>query len=171
MKFTSLLLCITLCFCSVFSFVSCSKEMPSTSSVLSNIIGCEIGLPSGNIYLSDAPEGSENYTDSSLIAALYGEGNSSKPIESSEWIEFAIFLSNTNHPCEFGVFLCNSSKSATDTSKMLCRRLDTLRNSWSDTTYSDYTDNASVIVSGNFCFLLISSDIKQSRNAALSAIK
>lgn len=168
LKIISVLLCFAVCICTIFSFASCSKYSPSTSSVLQNLIDCEIGLPSGNIYLSEAPEGSANYTNDSLIASLYGDG--SKPVESDEWIEFAIFLSNTHHPCEFGVFLCKSAQAASDTSKMLCRRLDTLKNSWSGTKYASYTDNASVTVSGNFCFLLISSDTKQAKSTALSAI-
>lgn len=168
MKVISLLLCFAVCIFAVFPLTSCTKCPPSTSSVLQKLIECEIGLPCGNVYLSEAPEGSENYTDDSLIGSLYGDG--STPAESGEWIEFAIFLSSAHHPCEFGVFLCKSAQAASDTSKMLCRRLDTLKNSWSGTSYASYTDNASVIISGNFCFLLISSDSKQAKNTALSAI-
>ena len=167
-KFLIFSLCVILLCSSAVYFSSCSKEAASTKDVLAAVIAAEVGLPSGNIYLSDAPKGDKRYTDSSLLASLYGNG--SAPVECGEWVEFAIFLSSAKHPCEFAVFLCESSQSVSDTAKMLCRRLDLLKTAWSDTEYSSYTQNARVTVSGNFCFFIVSSDADAAQKAALSLI-
>ena len=166
-KSFTLFLCAVI-LCGAVCLTSCSQKSATAQSVLYAMMTAEIGLPSGNVYLSDAPEGDNGYTSDSLLAALYGDG--SAPVESGEWLEFAIFLSGAKHPCEFGVFLCESAQSASDTGKMLCRRLDILKTAWSGTEYSSYVDNASVCVSGNFCILIISSDASSARKAAMTLI-
>ena len=151
-KILVLILCISiLCAC----LSSCSRQPPAAKSVLSRLLQTEIDLPSGQVYLSSSPEGDKSYIPDSLVASLYGGG--SMPREYDDWVEFAIFLSSS-HPCEFAVFLCDSPQSALDTSKTLCSRLTTLKNFWSDSQYSFYTENAEVIISGNFCVLVVSSD-------------
>lgn len=164
-KFLIFILCITLLCPSCLS--SCSRQPPSAKSILSSLIENEINLPSGRIYMSDAAEGEDGYTSDSLIASLYGGG--SLPPECSDWIEFAIFLSSS-HPCEFGVFLCDSAQSALDTSKTLCCRLSSLKSFWDGSEYSDYTSNAEVIISGNFCVLIISSDTTAAKKSLKSLI-
>ncbi len=163
-KFLILILCITiLCTC----LSSCSRQTPSAQSVLSRLLETEINLPSGQVYLSTSLEGEASYVSSSLLAALYGGG--SEPKEYDDWVNFAIFLSSS-HPCEFAVFLCDSPQSALDTSKTLSSRLTTLKNFWSDSQYSFYTDNAEVIISGNFCILIVSSDTTAAKKALKSLI-
>ncbi len=151
-NFLILILCISiLCVCTC----SCSQQPPSVQSILYRLIEAEIDLPSGQVYLSSSSEGDESYVSDSLLCALYGGG--SMPKEYDDWVEFAIFLSSS-HPCEFAVFLCDSPQSALDTSKVLSSRLTTLKNFWSGSEYSSYTDNAEVIISENFCVLVVSSD-------------
>lgn len=164
-KFLIIILCITL-LCPI-CLSACAGEMPSAEKILSSLVQNEINLPSGQVYLSTSPEGEESYVPRSLLCALYGGG--SLPPEHNDWIEFAIFLSRS-HPCEFAVFLCDSPQSALDTSKTLCSRLTTLRNFWRDSQYSSYTDNAEVIISGNFCILIISSDTAAAKKNLKSLI-
>ncbi len=157
-------LCVTiLCAC----LSSCSRQPPSAQYVLSSLLKTEIDLPSGQVYLSTSSEGEASYVSSSLLAALYGGG--SEPKEYDDWVEFAIFLSSS-HPCEFAVFLCDSPQSALDTSKTLSSRLTTLKNFWSDSQYSSYTDNAEVIISENFCVLIVSSDTTAAKKTLKSLI-
>ncbi len=146
---------------------SCEKNMPSTEKILSSLIQNEINLPSGQVYLSKSPKGEDSYVTDSLISSLYGGG--SMPPEHNDWIEFAIFLSSS-HPCEFAVFLCDSAQAALDTSKTLCSRLTALKNFWEGSQYSSYTDNAEVIISGNFCVLIISSDTVAAKKTLKSLI-
>lgn len=165
--FSVLCLILTLSLC-LICLCSCFCDNPSAKDVLAALTAAEIGLPAGNIYLSDAPEGSENYTSSSLLCALYGGGGI--PKEHTGWIEFAIFLSRGEIPCELAVFLCSSPTSASDTAKMLCIRLDTLRHAWKKTPYSDRLNAAEIIISGNLCLMLVSSDVSAAKKTALSLI-
>lgn len=160
---TCVLICMLIC-------VICTSCAPRTTPHAENVLLCmlesEKDLPSGRIYTSNAAEGDSKHTPNSLLSALYGEG--SMPVESGEWIEYAIFLSNTNCPCELAVFLCNSPQSALDTSKMLCRRLDTLKTGHKNGNYNAYMDNAAVTVSNNYCIFIISSDTPNAKKHALS---
>ncbi len=163
-NFLILILCISiLCAC----VCSCSQQPPSAEGILSHLLQTEIDLPSGQVYLSGSPEGEESYVSDSLLCALYGGG--SMPKEYDDWVEFAIFLSSS-HPCEFAVFMCDSPQSALDTSKTLCSRLTSLKNFWSDSQYSSYTDNAEVIISGNICVLIVSSDTTAAKRLLKSII-
>ncbi len=163
-KVLIIILCATvLCAC----LSSCSRQPPSAQYVLSGLLQTEINLPSGQVYLSTSPEGESSYVSDALLCALYGGG--SMPKEHDDWVEFAIYLSNS-HPCEFAVFLCDSPQSALDTSKTLCSRLTTLKNFWGDSEYSSYTESAEVVISGNFCVLIISSDTTAAKKALKSLI-
>lgn len=164
-KFLIVILCIML-LCTV-CLSSCSQQPPSAQSILSRLLKTEIDLPSGQVYLSNSPEGERSCVPHSLLCALYGGG--SMPKEYDDWVEFAIFLSSS-HPCEFAVFLCDSPQSALDTSKTLCARLTTLKNFWDDSEYSSYTNNAEVIISGNFCVLIVSSDTSTAKKTLKSLI-
>lgn len=152
-KILIVIICITLLCAGCLS--SCSRQSPSAKNILSRLLETEIDLPSGQVYLSTSSEGNESYVSDSLLCALYGGG--SMPNEYDDWLDFAIFLSSS-HPCEFAVFLCDSPQSALDTSKTLCTRLTTLKNFWSGSEYSSYTENAEVVILENFCILIISSD-------------
>ena len=163
-NFLILILCISmLCAC----LCSCSRQTPSAKKILSRLLETEIDLPSGQVYLSTSTEGDKSYIPHSMLCALYGDG--SMPKEYADWLDFAIYLSSS-HPCEFAVFLCDSPQAALDTSKTLCSRLTTLKNFWSGSEYSSYTENAEVLISGNFCILIISSDTTAAKKALKSLI-
>lgn len=153
----------------IFLFISCSKTLPSSEYILNELIGAEKNRPDGKIHLSNAAEGDISYTSPELLASVYGE-NGDIPEICSQWVEFAFFLSSAPHPCEFAVILCRDADSASDTSKLLCRRLDTLKNAWKDTKYSSYTDLGIVVVKENFCALIISSDAEALQKTFLSAV-
>lgn len=163
MKKTLILLLIPLFFC-----FSCSKTLPSSEYILTSLLAAEKNLPDGKAYLSTAREGEQYYTSPDLLASLYGE-NGEIPKICTQWVEFAFFLSSAPHPCEFTVILCRDANAVSDTSKLLCRRLDTLKNAWKDTEYSAYVENGRVVVKENFCALIISSDVETLQKTFLDA--
>ena len=165
-KFFCVFVCILLAFSTL---TGCSHELPNTAEVLYAMTDAETCLPAGRIYLSGAPEGSENFVPDSLLLAMYGEGKA--PAESEGWIEFALFAPSGKHPCEMAVFLCRDNASSIDTGKMLCRRLDAIKHAWADTEHSAYVNDAEVVISKNFCVLIVSSDTEAVKNAAMSLIK
>ena len=150
-----------------FSFVACGKaEKPDCRDILSAMTDAEVGLPSGRIYSMSAMRGDEEYLSEHLINSLYGDG--STPVMADGWIDRALFLSTSAHPCEFAVILCDSEDTATDTARLLCRRLDAIRTAKGAGEYVKLTENATVTVIGNYALLIISSDTE---NAIKSASK
>ena len=152
---------------SILLFQSCATSSSHTCrEILDKIIESEVGLPAGRIYSLTSSEESDEYLSSSLILALYG-GEALSDI-SSGWIDCAIFLPYSSHPCEFAVFLCRDSDIATDTARLLCSRLDKIRVAKDSEQYSAMLRDAAVTVKGNYVFLIISSD---SENAIRQASK
>ena len=152
-----------------FTFSSCAeREMPSCRDVLGEIIAAEIGLPAGRVYSSKADEGEDEYLPDSLVKVLYGNG--SRPVMADGWLDIALFLPSSSHPCEIAVFLCNSEDTATDTARMLLRRLDTLRTAKGDNELVSYFDTATVTVMRNYVLLLISSDVESAVKTAAKII-
>ena len=152
---------------SLFSVSSCTRsENPDCRDILSAIISSEIGLPSGKIYSARAESGEEEYLSDHLVNSLYGNGK--EPVMADGWIDIAIFLPSSAHPCEFAVILCDSEDTATDTARLLCRRLDAIRTAKGAGEYAKLTENATVTVIGNYALLIISSDTE---NAIKSASK
>ena len=152
---------------SLFSISSCTRsENLDCRDILSAIISSEIGLPSGEIYSARAEIGEEEYLSDHLVNSLYGNGK--EPVMADGWIDIAIFLPSSAHPCEFAVILCDSEDTATDTARLLCRRLDAIRTAKSEGEYARLTENATVTVIGNYALLIVSSDTE---NAIKSASK
>lgn len=153
----------------LFTFSSCAEwEMPSCRDVLGEIIAAEIGLPAGRVYSSKADEGEDEYLPDSLVNVLYGNG--SRPVMADGWLDIALFLPSSSHPCEIAVFLCNSEDTATDTARMLLRRLDTLRTANGDSELVSYFDTATVTVMRNYVLFLISSDVESAVKTAAKII-
>ncbi len=153
-KFVLLILILA---AAAFNLSSCSqKERVPCRDVLGEILKNEVGIPSGRVYSLCADEGEAEFTPESLINSLYGGGKS--PVVRDGWLDGAIFLSLGEHPCEFAVFLCDSHDSTVDTARILCSRLDILKSLKNNKAYSDYFENATVRISGNYAFLIISSD-------------
>lgn len=152
-----------------FTFSSCAeREMPSCRDVLGEIIAAEIGLPAGRVYSSKADEGEDEHLPNSLVNVLYGNG--SRPVMADGWLDIALFLPSSSHPCEIAVFLCNSEDTATDTARMLLRRLDTLRTANGDSELVSYFDTATVTVMRNYVLFLISSDVESAVKTAAKII-
>ena len=144
------------------------REKPSCREILDAIMLSEAGLPAGKVYSMHAPNGDEEYLPENLIARLFGEGTT--PTASSGWLDLALFLPAYAHPCEFAVILCNSPDTATDTARLLCRRLDAIRTAKGDGEHSQMTENATVTVIGNYVLLIISSDTQNALRTASKII-
>ena len=161
------ILCLVFCF---FALPSCAERKPaSCREVLLALIDSEIGLPAGKIYDLNAPEGNSEYIDERVISSLFWEG--SAPPMRSGWLDMALFLSTSDHPCELAVFLCDSPDTASDTARILCQRLDVIRTAKAKTEHSAMLDAATVTVIGNYVLLVISSDTDNSIKIARSLIK
>ena len=155
---------------SLLSLCSCrNREKPSCRTLLSALTESEIALPAGKTYSLSASEGEAEYLSPSLLASIYGNGEPPALLDS--WLDCAIFLPRSEHPCEFAVFLCDSHNSATDTAKLLCRRLDLIRSAKDSDEYRAMLDSATVTVNGNFVIFIVSSDTKSALSAVRSAMK
>ena len=153
-----------------FSFVACGRqENTSCREILHAMTEAEIGLPSGKIYSLNAPRGDGEYLSEHLINSLYGDG--STPVMVDGWLDLALFLPSSAHPCEMAVFLCNSRDTANDTARMLCRRLDTLRISKGGGKFDYYLDNATVTITRNYVLFLVSSDVGNTLKIASKIIR
>ncbi len=163
----ALLLCLILL---LPALPSCAENAPvPCREILGNLTEAEIGLPAGKIYDLNAPEGNPEYLDERVIASLFGNG--SPPPMRSGWLDMALFMSTSDHPCELAVFLCDSPDTASDTARLLCQRLDVIRTVKAKSEYSQMLDSASVTVMGNYVILAISSDTNNAIKIARAAIK
>ena len=154
----------------LFSLPSCAaREMPTCHDILGEIMQSEIGLPAGKVYSMHSPDGDDEQLPDKLIARIFGEGTT--PAVASGWLDLALFLSTSAHPCEFAVILCDSEDTATDTARLLCRRLDAIRTAKSESEYARLTENATVTVIGNYALLIISSDTPNAMRTAAKIIR
>ena len=132
-------------------------------------MACEIGLPAGTIYDLSAKEGYDEYIEERVINSLFGEG--SAPPMRQGWLDLALFLPTSLHPCELAVFLCDSPDTASDTARLLCRRLDVIRSAKAGSEHAAILDSATVTIIENYVLFIISSDTAASLRAAKGAIK
>ena len=128
----------------------------SCSEILDELKDTEVGLPAGKTYDIKAGEGENEFLPERLLSSLYGEG--ATPPMREGWLDIALFLPISSHPCEFAVILCNSDDTATDTARLLCRRLDSIRTLKQNGEYSALLEGARVTVIRNYALLIISSD-------------
>ena len=155
-------------------FASCKRIITPPESIVHAMCAAEAMLPAGNIYYSDAPEGSEGYLPSALLAAAYGIPDGYEGIEKA-----AVRLSGGGHPCEFAVFLCKDAKAAEDVSLFCKNRIRSLTlnsafssnlTSMTKEEYDGYLSSASVVISGRYVAFMISSDPPSAKKAFLRAI-
>ena len=158
------LVCTLLSVWLICHFCACARTEASAAEVLDAMIGAEIGLPAGQVYLASAPKESEAYLAPDLMAALYGEGE--LPWQLSLLEDYGLFLSTAQHPCEFAVFRVRARSDTDDVAAMCLSRLDALRIHYKNTQYASYTQNARVVVIGKYVLLLISSDPDHALSAA-----
>ena len=152
------------------SLTSCSSSYEKTPciDVVYAMAKAEKGLPAGKYYSLSAPEGSKEYLSDSLISSLFGNG--AYPRIAEGWIDAALFLSLTSHPCEFAVILCRDRDTAEDTARLLTSRIDAIKITKTDPNYKDMTDGATATVRGNYAILIISSDRGDAIRAAKKSI-
>lgn len=154
----------------LFSFVSCGRrELPLCEDVLNEMMDAEVGLPAGKTYSLRATRGENEFLSESLINSLYGEGG--VPPMREGWLDIALFMPLSAHPCELAVFLCNSSDTAKDTARLLCRRLDIIRVARGGEQYVSIIDNAKIAVVGNYVLFIVSSDSENCLKAAKKALR
>lgn len=160
---------VVLLFCMLILTSCDDKTSPTCSELLIALTHAETELPAGQLY-SLSPHGKdfESLSDD-LISVLYGNGT--VPSVSNEWIDAAVFLSLSQHPCELAVFLCNSHDAASDTAHLLCIRLDAIKASKEQDTYNDMLDSAKIAVCRNYVLFIISSDSESSIDTAMKIIK
>ena len=163
----TLLLCIIFC---LSTLPCCTKrENPTCRNILAAMMDAEINLPAGKIYDLRATEGNDEYLEERVINSLFGDG-SSPPVRGG-WLDLALFLPVSAHPCELAVFLCDTPDTAGDTARLLCRRLDVIKSTRKAPEYSAMLDSATVTVIGNYVLLIISEDPALALRAAVDMIK
>lgn len=160
--------CCLVLFCLLLTACAQNEPIPCRE-ILNALTESEIGLPAGQIYDVCANEGDGEYLDERVINSLFGEG--SAPPMRSGWLDLALFLPNSSHPCEFAIFLCDTPDTATDTARLLCRRLDAIRTSKASYENSEMLSTASVTIIGNYVIFAISSDTKNAMKIATNLIK
>ena len=156
-----LILSISLNLCSCVQ----GKDRPSCLSVILSLTNAEVRLPAGKIYHSKANHGEDAFISEHLLSALYGNGK--MPEVCDGWIEYSFFLSHL-HPCEFAVIYCNSHNNATDTAKLLCKRISSIKSAKADS--EGILQNARVIILHNYVLLIISSDTESAIKIVKSLI-
>ena len=153
----------------LFLFGGCSaKQNPTCRELVEIMTEAEISLPAGTVFSLAAAEGEDGYMSNSLLSSLYGNGE--MPPLRECWVDGAVFLPSNAHPCELAVFLCNSHDAATDTARLLCRRLDAIRMTKGDSEYAEMIGKATVNVRGNYVIFIISSDTASAIKAINSAL-
>ena len=155
-------------------FAACTKPKASPEDILNLLTNEEAQLPTGRIYSSEAPEGSDGFLSEDILTVSYGFPESFDGLSSA-----AIRLSSYFHPCEFAVFLCKSANDAEDVALFCRNRIDTLRKytsssaelcSMSTEEYSRYINNAAVVISGRYVALIISSDTRALKRLFLRSV-
>lgn len=182
------LFCAAISLCLALSLIipltSCvySDEIIPCYDIVSSLTEIEIGLPAGKIYSSSAKEGEEEYLPDTLLASLLGDGKQLPLFDS--WIDCALFLPSSNHPCQIIAILCDTPTSAKDTARLLSRRLNALRSAYKASNgggisrpsaengaavdTAAYLDNATVMINRNYVLLIISSDTATLRKKAFA---
>ena len=150
--------------CCLLLSVGCAPSSPAPEQVLCALTDAEIGLPTGQLYLSRAEAHEATYLSDGMISTLYGNGE--LPWQLSLVEDYGIFLSSAQHPCEFAVFVCYSRSDTDQVATMCHARLDALRAHYTGTPFASYTQNARVAVVGRYVLLIVSSDADHALNAA-----
>lgn len=154
MKIRRILLCLLIL--PLLFTVGCSRQQVEVAEVLDVMCQSQPSLPAGQIHLSTAAVGDEEYADEELLAVLFGDGE--LPIELSSVNDYAFRLSSFAEPHEFAVFLCVSPQDARAVAEMCLRRTDTIRLTCRGTEHEAIADNARVSVCGKYVLLAVGDD-------------
>ena len=109
------------------------------------------GLPSGQIYRSDACEGETAYFSAQMMRTMYGEMAEERYFSLLE--EYAIYLSSRESPYEIAVLRCYARSDTDRIAEMCLARIEQLRVHLSHTPFRAAVDAATVRVEGK-CVIL-----------------
>lgn len=164
---------VILSLCLSLQLISCGSP-PGAEEVVARLCKTEADLPMGTLYSSEAHEGAQNYLSHDILFSAYLFTKDFKGICSA-----AVWLSSQGYPCEFAVFFCESNYAAEDVALFCHNRLEILNRyareaaDFCGMSYDDYASqirNASVLRSGRYAALIISSDPDEAKRTFFSAI-
>lgn len=141
----------------------CGRAEKATDGILSALMGEEGTFPKGEIYRSNAEEGSRGYPPSAVLRAMYGE-------ESEEAIratDFSIYLSSFALPYEIAVVRAPSSDHAIHIYSLFLSRADTVKVALAHTDFAPLCDEILVYRSGRTVVMGVTSD----KESFLKAVK
>ena len=138
---------ITSIFLVLLLLTSCGEKR-SAEDVLFDVTKDFDDLPDGNVYLSSAKEGSQNFLSVTIINSLYHEGAAEYEFSLVE--EYAIYISEFAKPCEIAVYKCYSASDTDLIASMCLRRIEKLCVMLSETSFSYIPQNADIDVKGHF---------------------
>ncbi len=155
------LLVISLLFC------GCGKASAFPCDIVRAMQNAEKPSPAGRLFILSALEEEDGYIEEDLLAATFGDGILPPELE---YVEDAAFFFAFQHPCEFSVFLCNTSVDTDAVAQMCLRRLSYLKSYWKDRDEATYVQHASVTVRGRWVILCVSSDTENALRAFREAL-
>ena len=144
------------------SLASCGKsEAPvPCRSVLLSMTEAETDLPAGRTYCAIGG-GERDQLSDALADALLGSSASVR----TSWLDYALFLSLGETPCEFAVILCNSRDAAEDTARLFSARLHLIR-----AANVGASTEGTVTLRGNYVLYILSFDPETALRMAKSQI-
>ena len=143
--FFALLISLLLCSCSAY-------QKKTSEDILHRLMTGAGELPDGEIYVSGAEEGSEEYMPPFLREAMYGEGHS----EYFSLIEdYSIYLSSFAEPYEIAVFKCYSKSDGIRIERMCRARADILEVALNKTKFSELCKGIRVIRKDHFVIFIM----------------
>ena len=150
----SIFLCLLLLFPALWS---CGREKATPAQVVSAMQKAEKPSPAGRLYVLSAPPDGKEHPGDSLLAAMFGEGDTTLPAAFDHVEDAAFFVSYTN-ACELAVFRCDSADGPREVSGMCLRRLDRLKLYRTDGQDAVMLQEAQVVIRGDLVILLVSND-------------
>ena len=161
------LISLAVCLLTLLPFVFGCASKTAPEDVVLALSENEIGLGGGRMYCFSATEGDESYLSDDMLLSLYGFDRGLSGLSNG-----AIYLSGFCYPCEFAVFVCESTSTAEDVALSLRSRVDFLYKnssvaaSFCEMTveeYRAYIESAAVLISGRYVALIISSDTESAK--------
>lgn len=144
--------------------VSCAEKEIDTAEVVRAMMNSDCELPTGILYRKDSSPGSPDYLSESLLASLYGSGESPDVFERVN--SGCVFLTSGKTITEFSVFACVSVADAEEIAS-LCRRRGRILKYNIDGEFSAFVYDKNAI----FAFCETSEACTKSIKAAKSALK
>lgn len=167
------IVCLFLCLFIITASISSCKSSKEPREIILALIEAEANNPDGQIYHLFANEWEAEYLSNEMLLSLYGFDRGMRGLSGG-----AVYLSKFKHPCEFAIFVCESTSSTEDISLYLHNRIKLLSDNAEESAklcnmsaeeYRTYISSAAVIISGRIIALIISSDIKAAKRTFYKA--